>query len=671
MCTDCDFLASRSSRLVFIFFCLDIHLRFMDLTFRPPCTIPRTPTAQVTHDATKLDEGERDNRNSSTPYEADSAATPADDGPVETSLEDVANGTADVGAPEDHMECPEAMDDLEDPKDGAGATVTADDASPADIADAPATGVTAVRGTPAGCATIAGTTGTVAPIGANADPEQGSPNARPTDSQAYRRVSFGGVQPNSQHWRPTMHRNGDGSTKSTVKINPRDGMGEFEALLKKFSADDEREVLEFLADPTVRPVDPSLPILTAEQDKRLSTATSSPSDWDVDLILKLNPFLEQARKFLCGKGTSERYKAKVSSKPDWPNIGHVVPTMKRRNLSPKASFRPARPHATGKGLAGSAFSLASRGRGDGIVGAKRPAFDEDTDGSDKVIMKRARRDTRDDWLGSTRPPVPGLSAPPPGPAASHSAAAILQPEVSTPTVRLPLRGSTRIGSRRNSVGGRLPSWQNSVSKPINRYRPLDFTPRRRPRSSFSGSNRRDYSLQKWLNGPPSDADGGVGADGASGGGGRKDVASGGGGNDLGVERHSAAEQSRNCALAGEGATAAAPKDSNRLEGSLPGLQGVASSSALKRTVEEAEKRAARVSAETKASAEVGSILLSMVSQGRGDTQIQDKPETRAVGQRSEEQGELPQNKVRLSASRILPSNANRRASKSHFARGFF
>lgn len=604
--------------------------------------------AQVTHEATMLDEGERIDRNS-TPYEGDSSATPADDGPIETSLDDVANGTAEGRVQEDCMERPEAVDDLEDPEEGA---VSTDSASP-DIADAPATDVTAVRGTPASCATNADTSGTVASIGADTDPQ-------PIDGRACRRVSFSGVQATSQQLMSTMHKNGDDSTKSTVNVNPRDGMEEFEALLKGFSGDDEREVLEFLVDPTVRPVDPSLPILTAEQDKRLSTATSSPSDWDVDLILKLNPFLEQARHFLC-VGGSERYKAKIPSKPDWPSIGHVVPAMRRRNLSPKASFRPARPYAAGKGLAGSAFSLARHGM-DGTVGAKRPASDEHTDRSDdKVITKRARRDARDDWLGSIRPPMSSFSAPPAGPAPSRSAAAISQPDGGAQNVRQAFRGRPRIDSRRNSVGGRLPSWQNSVSKPINRYRPLDFTPRRRPRSSFSGPNRRDDSLQKWLDGLPSDADTGVGADGASGGGGCKGVVNGGSGNGLGVERAqgfrgSAAEHSRNC---GKDATVAARSNGKRPEGSLPGLQGVASS-ALKRTVEEAEKRVARVSAETKASAEVGSILLSMVSQGV-DRSIQDKPETRAVGQRSEGQEDLLPNQVRFSYSSPMafrrPSNS--------------
>lgn len=410
---------------------------------------------------------------------------------------------------------------------------------------------------------------------------------------------------------------GDSPDTSSV-ADPRGGMREFKTLFGEMDYAGKRAAINFLADPTVRPVDPSLPVLTAEQDARLRTAARSPSDWDHDLILSLNPFVDAARDVLRGEaqGTLDAGWGSAPN-PDWPSVREVIPAMRRKVL-PSGTQRPAlRPPPTTQGTAGSAFSALPSYRADGGDSKWTFANRASNDDSDQAAM-RQRVDKVGRGAAGERPPVPSFGAPPTSPATPRNPG--VSPPLAVTAARTPALGPRPGGA--GSLAAREPSSDRRRSSgSVLRYRSRDFTPRRRPRASLMGElGYGAGTLGEWLG-----AVGGPGVSDAAGGNSSNDTGGQGRGHDgsyVGLEHREGAARRR---AEGRVATPAAPAGSTQgyagddapvsgnYSGSSLGLEGM-DATRLRRTAEEADKMASRVAAERKATTEIGNIIMSVVSQ---------------------------------------------------------
>lgn len=413
----------------------------------------------------------------------------------------------------------------------------------------------------------------------------------PAEVQA--QVSFAGVEtaPSSSSSAVQEAREDREGSEEPLESNNRT-MEQFKALLGKIGYEGKREAINFLADPTVRPVDPSLPALNGNQEARLLSCTRSVHDWDEALILTLNNFVESAREAFRPPGVT-------ASGPnvEWPSIRDVVPSMRGGAQPSNSRFPASHPPTLSRPYPGSAFtSLAHDEGADGsdgrqMVGARRDFDDDDSEDSEKLAMKRQRLDEQGRGAMVTLPPAPGFGMLPGAPIDSNSRSG---------AGMLAGGGSTLVSrDRRRS------------SSSVLKYRSKDFTPRRRPRVSLLEEQHRHAGHLGVLLG---EAREGVRSDA------RGDA------NSVGLEQRGDAARRR---LVGQteqdgiGGKAFGMGESSRHAASSLGLEGMDATprkSRNRNSLEVARKEASRVAAVTKATAEVGSLLLSIVSEGgRGDT----------------------------------------------------
>ncbi|CAN0472268.1 unnamed protein product, partial [Ascophyllum nodosum] len=149
-------------------------------------------------------------------------------------------------------------------------------------------------------------------------------------------------------------------------------------------------------------------MLTAEEERRLASATCSASDWEDELILALNPFFQQARHLLGRRDVSNCYAGRASDSR-WPSGHDTVPAMRSRDLSPTVASRPTRPDASGGGMAGSAFSTPTRHETETDQASDDPAGGKDKEPTASEQCQRSPFDERFGRARLARPPVPGFA----------------------------------------------------------------------------------------------------------------------------------------------------------------------------------------------------------------------------------------------------------------------
>lgn len=439
-------------------------------------------------------------------------------------------------------------------------------------------------------------------LGAEIGAQEAQVRAR---AQGQTHVSFAGVE---MFPAEELAAQEDGEERLAL-VDPRHAMGEIKALAGELGYGDKREVIAYLADPTVRPVDPSLPTLTAEQEARLSNASQSVRDWDADLILMLTPFAAAAGQHLRQRMVKEgRMPTEVwAPPPNRDTVRRIVPPMGRETRQQRDGQRQppaALPTTPSQGLSGSAFSVGGGADPDGGGGSKmrreRPGYD-----SDELTKKRQRLDEQGRGTSVGRPPVPGFasssSAAPETPRTPrHPGAALALTTVGTPA-RTP-----RLGGDGGLTGGASRDRRRS-SGSVLRYRSRDFTPRRRPRPSLLATQGHSPgTLGEWLG-----ETGGRGGGGNSNGGavsgivGREERGAG--------ARRRANGQVLEAVESMQEDVGGASKGRKRRGSSSFGLAERILTRARRGTAEE-EAAASRVTAAVDATAEVGSILMEVVGQ---------------------------------------------------------
>lgn len=446
-----------------------------------------------------------------------------------------------------------------------------------------------------------------------------------TRAQGQAHVSFAGVEM-APATELAVQEDGE---ESQALVDPRYAMGEIKALTGELGYDDKREAIAYLADPTVRPVDPSLPALTAEQEACLSNAGQSVSDWDADLILMLTPFAAAAEQHLRRRMVREgRTPDEVwAPPPNRETVRRIVPPMGRETRQQRDGQRQppaALPTTASQGLSGSAFTAAGGGGGgdaDGDEGGRvmlreRPGYD-----SDELTQKRQRLDEQGRGALVGRPPVPGFGSPPP-PAAALETPRKMGSALALATVGTPAR-TPRLGGGGDGGGltGGASRDRRRSSGSVLRYRSRDFTPRRKPRPSLLATQGHGAgTLGKWLD-ETGGGGGGGGAGAASG-----NAAGGGNGDGGGAVGGSIAREERGAGarrraggqvLEGvvgmqEDVDGGASKGRKRRGSSSFGLVAGTTDSRRGRKGAEEEKAASRVAAAIDATAEVGSILMEVV-----------------------------------------------------------
>ena len=338
------------------------HARSTDYLFSPPVTMPPFSITQANNSAPMKDD-EAIKNSSSDDREAGSSEDGEASVPSDTCADDMDE--------EDSDEFFEAREAFEDPQDRTEASFSGI------VDDAPAVEAT-VDDVTDDCKVGGGA--------AAEDPREAASSSNGDPAVDARNVNAHNVSPSTRTWFEARDRHpqtvtqpphslvpGDDHdhdhdcTKNTVKTKkPRDNKAEFRAVFGELGDDDKTAALDFLSNPAVRPVDPSLPMLTAEEERRLASATCSASDWEDKLILALNPFLHQARHLLGRRDVSNCYAGRASDSR-WPSGHDNVPAMRSRDLSPTVASRPS---MGPKGSIAPAFS-PRRSVGSGIGG--RPA----------------------------------------------------------------------------------------------------------------------------------------------------------------------------------------------------------------------------------------------------------------------------------------------------------
>ena len=338
------------------------HARSTDYLFSPPVTMPPFSITQANNSAPMKDD-EAIKNSSSDDREAGSIEDGEASVPSDTCADDMDE--------EDSDEFFEAREAFEDPQDRTEASFSGT------IDDAPAVEAT-VDDVTDNCKVGGGA--------AAEDPREAASSSNGDPAVDARNVNAHNVSPSTRAWFEARDRHpqtvtqpphslvpGDDHdhdhdcTKNTVKTKkPRDNKAEFRAVFGELGDDDKTAALDFLSNPAVRPVDPSLPMLTAEEERRLASATCSASDWEDKLILALNPFLHQARHLLGRRDVSNCYAGRASDSR-WPSGHDTVPAMRSRDLSPTVASRPS---MGPKGSIAPGFS-PRRSVGSGIGG--RPA----------------------------------------------------------------------------------------------------------------------------------------------------------------------------------------------------------------------------------------------------------------------------------------------------------
>ena len=411
-------------------------------------------------------------------------------------------------------------------------------------------------------------------------------------------------------------------TKNTVKTKkPRDNKAEFRAVFGELGDDDKTAALDFLSNPTVRPVDPSLPVLTAEEERRLASATCSASDWEDKLILALNPFLHQARHLLGRRDVSNYYAGRASDSR-WPSGHDTVPAMKSRDLSPTVASRPTRPDASGGGVAGSAFSTPTRHETETDQASDDPAGGKDKEPTAPEQYQRSPFDEQFGRARLARPPVPGFAS-----NATRVPSYSMGPKGSIAPAFSPRRS---VGS---GIGGRPARTLQANSPSVLRYRLRNLASRRRSRSSLCPSFG---SADEGLGSKPGAGDSGrVGKD------------------DLVQDemRQQGQQPSTNNSSVHFHGSAGMENSRKRYQASMSESEGAGTMTSRRRIMDGSEEmalRALRVAAVSKATTEVGNILVSVVSEGGGggdavDLRGQAREEAAVRDPRASHQPEAGQN----------------------------
>lgn len=430
--------------------------------------------------------------------------------------------------------------------------------------------------------------------------------------------------------RPVSSSGANEDGEESALVDPREGMKEIRDLLGEIGYGEKRAVIEFLADPTVRPVDPKLPPLSPQQEERLLSFNRSVREWDDDLILVLTDFLEAARQQFGplqaagaeGGATRDSYQRAVPNE-QWPNVRDVIPFMRRRVEPPNGRPHDSNPRTPSRGLSGSAFEAftGNNTAAGGERGAPRRFGARAGYDADELVLKRQRLDEDGKGALVTRRPGSDSTLPPPESPATPRNASNASARKSPPLT--PAAGSLGPVPRHlagaEGLGGGTPRDRRRMSSgSVLRYRSRDFTPGRRSRPSMLVDQGHGAgTLGQWLGADEAAVDAGGGGVG----GGARD-------NDVGQELGRGREDARR---GGEGqmvapavgakgredeATARRSGSNNKRASSPTGLDGVDpkrhESGVLMQ--EKAKEVASRVSAESKATAEVGNILMSVLAQ---------------------------------------------------------
>ena len=575
------------------------HARSTDYLFSPPVTMPPFSITQANNSAPMKDD-EAIKNSSSDDREAGSIEDGEASVPSDTCADDMDE--------EDSDEFFEAREAFEDPQDRIEASFSGT------VDDAPAVEAT-VDDITDNCKVGGGA--------AAEDPREAASSSNGDPAVDARNVNAHNVSPSTCTWFEARDRHpqavtqpphslvpGDDPdhdcTKNTVKTKkPRDNKAEFRAVFGELGDDDKTAALDFLSNPAVRPVDPSLPMLTAEEVRRLASATCSASDWEDKLILALNPFLHQARHLLGRRDVSNCYAGRASDSR-WPSGHDTVPAMRSRDLSPTVASRPS---MGPKGSIAPAFS-PRRSVGSGIGGRPARTLQANSPSVLRYRLKNlaSRRRSRsslchsfgsaDEGLGSKpgagdsgRPPVPGFAS-----NATRVPSYSMGPKGSIAPAFSPRRN---VGS---GIGGRPARTLQANSPSVLRYRLRNLASRRRSRSSLCPSFG---SADEGLGSKPGADDSGRVAKG--------DLVQ----NEM---RQRGQQPSTNNSSVHFHGSAGMENSRKRYQASMSESEGAGTMTSRRRIMDGSEEmalRALRVAAVSKATTEVGNILVSVVSEGGG------------------------------------------------------
>lgn len=427
---------------------------------------------------------------------------------------------------------------------------------------------------------------------------------------------------------------------------------DFEAMLGQRTYRQRRDTINFLADPNSRPVDPRFPELSAEQKQRILRAGRSVETWDVAPILANDQ--EKQACILANQRAKENARATLGDKSDedWRSASSsewidLVPSMKRRLRQPIVRRGP-RPGPPSQGTLGSAFvyfnkssaaSAATERNAKRLRLETRPGYE-----GDELTPMLRRLDEQDRGSVVSQPRRMTLDPSQRAAAPFPSTRALAVGSVSrTPQPR-------RAGGSRMSTGGSSFNRRGSSGTAL-RYRQRDFTPGRAPRASLAGVGERTHGagmLGDWLGETSKQPEATGGNDrrsstsnresfGQRGGAPSKRRADGQDPHPDGPQIHTAP---RSPAAAG-----------NKRAASSLGLEGMDATprrkmQAVKEVLTDEGKRLVRkVEAEAKATAEVGSILMSVVSQeSKARDVTRQVREEQMVGTKKREDREEPSRK---------------------------
>lgn len=322
--------------------------------------------------------------------------------------------------------------------------------------------------------------------------------------------------------------------ESIGHVDPRAGMKEIAAMVGEIGYDVKQDVMRFLANPEAGPVNPSLPVLTAEQEARLRNPSRSVRDWDAELILFANPFVQLAREHLRPRITAAEPPPAAwgpeRNSGERPSVLDVVPSMRRGIRSPEGRRAARERLLPPRGLSGSAFGTTrdrhaedsarascsssawtlQTGSGGGGVASphekrheKRRMSGGDSAGYDEIdgINRKRHRLDEEGSVGQLR--TPGFGSPPSTPVPRRQASAAYSLATTpVPTAAIPARTPRHGGG---ALIGDLSRGRSSGSV-LRRRNP--FTPRTRSRLSLVGERARPDAgtLGEWL-----DSTGGAGS----------------------------------------------------------------------------------------------------------------------------------------------------------------
>lgn len=388
---------------------------------------------------------------------------------------------------------------------------------------------------------------------------------------------------------------GQGSAQVDARAKAAQIDKEFDAMLGERSYQEKRDTINFLADPTTRPVNPRLPVLSAEEKQSILRGGRSAKTWNKSYMMKTDyegascdladERIRARERNDSRRGTDEDWRSAPSS--EWVGL---VPFMKRRAQQPVVRGGPKTGSESG-------FVVVNDDSLHRLRVATRPGYD-----GDELTSMVVRRDDQERDATIARRPLPGASP-----------AATPYPGTSTSLVRTVAGTLSRTPkpARGGGLGGRALRDRRGSSGSVLRYRSQDR------RQSLAGEQRYGAgTLGQWLgetgNQPsPSPAD----VNDA-----RRDDSYGA---SLvqrgGASKRRGVGQDPPTADGPQGQASGAPAAGNKRAAASLGLGGMDATPRRKTVMEEAiteegQNLVRRVEAEAKATAEVGSILMSVVSQ---------------------------------------------------------